>query len=64
MRNRLKVNAAVISAEAFLEVQGEFGSSDARIWQFAGSTIGCTLMQATDMVNDHRVSCFRHMACG
>jgi DNA-3-methyladenine glycosylase I len=34
IRNRLKVNAAVENAKAFLEVQKEFGSFDAYVWQF------------------------------
>ncbi len=36
VRNRLKVESAVINARAFLEVQKEFGSFDAYIWQFVG----------------------------
>jgi DNA-3-methyladenine glycosylase I len=36
VRNRLKVNAAVTNARAFLAVQKEFGSFDAYIWQFVG----------------------------
>lgn len=36
IRNRLKVNAAVINARAFLAVQAEFGSFDRYIWQFTG----------------------------
>lgn len=34
VRNRLKVAAAVTNAQKFLEVQAEFGSFDAFIWQF------------------------------
>jgi DNA-3-methyladenine glycosylase I len=34
IRNRLKIQAAVTNAGAFLEVQEEFGSFDAYIWQF------------------------------
>jgi DNA-3-methyladenine glycosylase I len=34
VRNRLKVNAAITNAAAFLEVQKEFGSFDIYIWQF------------------------------
>ena len=34
VRNRLKVEAAVTNAQKFLEVQAEFGSFDAFIWQF------------------------------
>lgn len=99
VRNRLKVNAAIINARKFLEVQREFGSFDAYIWQFVGgqtiqhrvrsmkdvpatspqsdamskelrrrgfkfvgSTICYAFMQATGMVNDHAVDCFRHTA--
>jgi len=36
IRNRLKVNAAVGNARAFLGVQKEFGSFDAFIWGFVG----------------------------
>ena len=36
VRNRLKVNAAVENAKAFLQVQEEFGSFDRYIWQFVG----------------------------
>jgi DNA-3-methyladenine glycosylase I len=36
IRNRLKVTAAVRNAQQFLEVQKEFGSFDACIWQFTG----------------------------
>ncbi|HEY1497302.1 MAG TPA: DNA-3-methyladenine glycosylase I [Candidatus Solibacter sp.] len=95
VRNRLKVNAAVKNAKAFLDVQKEFGSFDAYIWRFTGgktlqnswkdkvpastpesdamskdlrkrgftfvgSTICYAFMQATGMVNDHAVACFRH----
>ena len=37
IRNRLKVNAVVTNAKAFLQVQKEFGSFDAYIWQFVGN---------------------------
>ncbi len=36
IRNRLKVNSAVINAQKFLEVQEEFGSFNKFIWQFVG----------------------------
>ncbi len=40
IRNRLKVNAAVTNAQAFLAVQEEFGSFDDYIWRFVdGETI-------------------------
>ena len=97
IRNRLKVNAAVTNARAFLQIQEEFGSFDAYAWRFVdgkqkvnaftradkipatstesdafsrdlkqrgfkftGSTIIYAHMQATGMVNDHLVSCFRY----
>src|ERR1043166_9749603 len=34
IRNRLKINSAVTNAIAFLEVQREFGSFAAYVWQF------------------------------
>ena len=34
IRNRLKINAAVTNAAAFLKVQQEFGSFDGYIWRF------------------------------
>jgi DNA-3-methyladenine glycosylase I len=97
VRNKLKIHAAIQNAKAFLDVQKEFGSFDAYIWQFVGgrpiqnawrslrevpartaesdlmskdlakrgfkfvgSTICYALMQATGMVNDHLVGCFRY----
>jgi len=97
IRNRLKIQSAVQNAQAFLNVQEEFGSFDAYIWRFVdgrpkinfwktlkqipprtkvsdalskdlrqrgfnfvGSTICYAHTQATGMVNDHLVTCFRH----
>ncbi len=97
VRNRLKVNAAVINARRYLEVQEEYGSFSDFFWRFVdgkprqnawqnpgevpsstkesdemsrelkrrgfkfvGTTICYALMQATGMVNDHPVDCFRH----
>jgi len=97
VRNRLKVQSAVINAKAFLAVQKEFGSFHAYIWRFVdgkpkqnkwssatgvpaktvesdamsadlkkrrfnfiGSTICYAFMQATGMVNDHLIDCYRH----
>ncbi|MGZ8945161.1 MAG: DNA-3-methyladenine glycosylase I [Methylococcaceae bacterium] len=97
VRNKLKVNSAVINARAFLAVQESFGSFDEYIWlfvdgrpfhnnfkatadipvstrlsdlmskdlkkrgfKFVGSTICYAFMQATGMVNDHTVGCYRH----
>jgi DNA-3-methyladenine glycosylase I len=96
IRNRLKMDAAVSNAKAFLAVRSEFGTFDRFIWQFVGgkprqnrlkaggkipatspesdamskelkkrgfrfvgSTICYAYMQATGMVNDHCVECFR-----
>jgi len=98
--NKLKVNAAVSNAKAFLKVQEEFDGFCNYIWQFVGgkpkqnqvrsmsdvpatspesdalskdlairgfkfvgSTIIYAHMQATGMVNDHAVSCFRNKEC-
>lgn len=36
IRNKLKINAVVSNAKAFLAVQQEFGSFDQYIWQFVG----------------------------
>lgn len=36
VRNKLKVNATVQNARAFFEIQKEFGTFDAYIWQFVG----------------------------
>ena len=36
VRNRLKIESAVINARAFLEVKEECGSFDAYIWRFTG----------------------------
>jgi DNA-3-methyladenine glycosylase I len=97
IRNRRKIEATIQNARSFLEVQREFGSFDAYIWQFVGGKalvnawrslqeipalteeskamskdllrrgfkfVGPTIcyahMQATGMVNDHTVDCFRY----
>lgn len=36
IRNKMKINATVKNAKAFLEVKKEFGSFDKYIWQFTG----------------------------
>jgi len=36
IRNRLKIDATIGNARAFLEVQKEFGTFDAYIWRFVG----------------------------
>jgi DNA-3-methyladenine glycosylase I len=43
IRNRLKISSTISNAQAFLEVQREFGSFEAYIWQFTG---GKTLRHA------------------
>ncbi len=37
IRNRLKIESAITNAKRFLEVQREYGSFDAYIWQFVGN---------------------------
>jgi DNA-3-methyladenine glycosylase I len=101
VRNRRKVEAAILNARAFLAVQREFGTFDAYIWQFVGGqprqngwrslaeipaqtpeseamskdllkrgfkfvgpTICYAFMQATGLVNDHTVDCFRYKEMG
>jgi DNA-3-methyladenine glycosylase I len=96
VRNRLKINAAVNNANAFLNIQQSYRSFAQYIWsfvdhkpiqnnyrslgqvpsttllsdqislslkkhgfKFVGSTIVYAHMQATGMVNDHLVNCFR-----
>jgi DNA-3-methyladenine glycosylase I len=36
IRNKLKVRSAVANAQKFLEIQNEFGSFDAYVWEFVG----------------------------
>ena len=97
IRNRLKVEAAVTNARAFLAVREREGGFQRFMWgfvdgkprvnrwrgmgqipavsresdamskemkrlgfRFVGSTVCYAHMQATGMVNDHLVSCFRH----
>ncbi len=97
VRNRLKVNAAIVNARLFLVVQKEFGRFDSYIWKFidgnpvqnswrhlseipastkesdalskdlkrrgfkfVGTTICYAFMQATGLVNDHTVDCYRY----
>lgn len=100
IRNRLKIEATVTNARAFLAVQESFGTFCDYIWRFVdgrpvqnrwhrqsevpatsavsdalsrdlkargfrfvGSTIMYAHMQATGLVNDHLVGCFRHREC-
>jgi DNA-3-methyladenine glycosylase I len=36
IRNRLKINAAILNAQALIRIQKEFGSFDSYIWGFVG----------------------------
>jgi len=36
VRNRLKIDAVVTNAKAFLDIQREFGTFDTYLWQFTG----------------------------
>ena len=38
IRNRLKIEATIANARAFLGIQREFGSFDRYIWQFTGGS--------------------------
>lgn len=38
IRNRRKIEAAIVNARAFLDIQREFGSFDAYLWRFVGGT--------------------------
>jgi DNA-3-methyladenine glycosylase I len=50
IRNRLKIRAAVVNAQHFVEVQKEFGSFDRYIWGFVGGrTIRNRWMTLKDM---------------
>lgn len=50
IRNRAKINAAIINARAFINIQREFGSFDAFIWSFTdGKVIDHRLRDAKDM---------------
>lgn len=48
VRNRLKVNASVQNSRSFLEIQDEFGSFDAYIWEFVG---GKPILNAWEALN-------------
>jgi DNA-3-methyladenine glycosylase I len=97
VRNRLKIEAAVGNARAYLDFQSRHGSFAQHMWSFVGGKpiqhrftqqqqvppgsaesdalskdlkqrgfrfVGTTIiyahMQATGMVNDHLVTCYRH----
>jgi len=97
IRNRLKIEAAINNARAFLKIQEEFGSFSNYMWgfvgnkplvnhfeklsdipaktelseliskdmkkrgfKFLGATVVYSHLQATGLVNDHLVYCYRH----
>lgn len=49
VRNRLKIESVVNNAKRFLEVQKEFGSFDAYVWQFAPKKIVRGVLTAKDI---------------
>ena len=50
VRNKLKINAAITNARAFLQVQEQFGSFDHYIWQFVnGKPIQNSWKKMTDI---------------
>jgi DNA-3-methyladenine glycosylase I len=50
VRNKLKVNSAVLNANLFLNVQKEFGSFDNYIWQFTnGETIQNSFLDMSEI---------------
>lgn len=100
IRNKLKVNAAIVNAQLYLDIKNRGQSFSDYLWKFndgqvtvnnfksmsdvpattpvsdamskqmkkdgfkfVGSTIMYAHMQATGMVNDHIVSCFRYESC-
>ena len=57
VRNRLKLESAVNNARRILEVQGEFGTFDAYIWQFVnGAPIVGHRHTASDLPSETRES--------
>lgn len=52
VRNRLKVESAVVNARSFLQVQAEFGSFDQYIWGFVGAGDGAPRVNARKSMKD------------
>jgi len=50
IRNRLKIEAAVRSAQAFLAIQKEFGSFDAYCWRFVDGRPKVNRLKRTDKI--------------
>jgi DNA-3-methyladenine glycosylase I len=53
VRNRLKIEAAIVNAAAFLAVQKEFGSFDEYIWGFVGHRTRQNAWRSVDEVPAH-----------
>ena len=49
IRNKLKINATITNAKAFIQVQNEFGSFDKYIWSFTG---GKTIINSRKEMSD------------
>jgi len=49
IRNKLKINATITNARAFLQIQEQFGSFDNYIWQFVR---GCTIQNSWEKMVD------------
>jgi DNA-3-methyladenine glycosylase I len=57
IRNRLKVDSTVTNAQAFLQIQKEFGSFDKYIWQFVeGKPLQSNLDPSSKMIVSTKVS--------
>ena len=64
VRNRRKIEAAIGNARHYLAIQEEFGSFTDYVWRFVGGEpIVNAHMQATGLVNDHLIDCFRYTEC-
>ncbi len=50
IRNKLKINAAIVNAQLFLKVQSEHGSFDQFIWQFTNGKVITNSFQTLDDV--------------
>ena len=64
VRNRRKIEAAIGNARHYLAIQEKFGSFTDYVWRFVGGEpIIYAHMQATGLVNDHLIDCFRYTEC-
>jgi DNA-3-methyladenine glycosylase I len=61
MQNRLKKDGDIPATSAESDALGK--DLKKRGFKFVGSTIMYAYMQATGLVNDHVISCFRHKPC-